>query len=98
MPETQIIPCIELPDLPPMNIPLPFGVQLNAVARFPQGAAFQLHLNSEPDGAAVTCAGGHGLHLQDAQRLPAIEQHGERQNPLRCRLGNREGRPGCSSD
>lgn len=37
MPETQIIPCIELPDLPPMNIPLPFGVQLNAVADFSKG-------------------------------------------------------------
>jgi hypothetical protein len=37
MSNTQIIPCIELPDLPPMNITLPFGVQLNAVADFSKG-------------------------------------------------------------
>lgn len=37
MSDTQIIPCIELPNLPPMNITLPFGVQLSAVADFSKG-------------------------------------------------------------
>jgi hypothetical protein len=37
MSDTQIIPCIELPNLPPMKITLPFGVELNAVADFSKG-------------------------------------------------------------
>jgi hypothetical protein len=37
MSDTQNIPCIELPNLPPMNITLPFGVQLSAVADFSKG-------------------------------------------------------------
>jgi hypothetical protein len=37
MSNTQIIPCIELPNLPPMKITLPFGIELNAVADFSKG-------------------------------------------------------------
>ena len=37
MSQTQIIPCIDLPDLPPMKIQLPFGVELSAVADFSKG-------------------------------------------------------------
>jgi hypothetical protein len=37
MSDTQTIPCIDLPNLPPMKITLPFGVELNAVADFSKG-------------------------------------------------------------
>ena len=37
MSDTQIIPCIHLPDLQPMKITLPFGIELNAVADFSKG-------------------------------------------------------------
>ena len=37
MSDTQTIPCIDLPNLPPMSIALPFGIELNAVADFSKG-------------------------------------------------------------
>ena len=37
MSDTQTIPCIDLPNLQPMNITLPFGIQLSAVADFSKG-------------------------------------------------------------